>query len=256
MKASASVTLLFEGIAPEEAAGRAARAGFAALEFQLIDPALAARYVRPAAQAGLEVALVNMPLGDFLTGGPGLSAVPGRAADFAAALDEACAVARLLRPAFVHLGPSRIPAGAARGACLAQLADNARRAIDRLAPLGARISVEVLNAREFPGLALDSCERALELIDAVGHERLALQYDFYHAGADGRDIPGDLQAMLPKIGHVQFADHPGRAEPGTGTLALAPAFAALRDGSYAGHVGAEYRPTRPVEETLGWMTLL
>lgn len=256
MKTSASANLLFDGVAPAEVVARVAGAGFDAIEFQAIDPALARTYAPLLDRAGLAVALVNMPVGDFVAGGPGLSAIPGRADDFAASLEEIREVARLLRPGIVHLGPSRIPVRSDRASCLRRLADNARRAIDELAPLGSRVSVEVLNAGEFPGLALESCERALAFIAAVNDDRLVLQYDLYHAAADGRDLPGDIRAMLPHIGHVQFADHPGRGEPGTGGFDLKPCFDVLREGGYSGHIGAEYRPSRVTEETFGWMRWL
>ena len=44
-----------------------------------------------------------------------------------------------------------------------------------------------------------------------------------------------------------------RHEPGTGTVPLAEAFAALDASGYAGWVSAEYKPSRRTEETLAWM---
>jgi hydroxypyruvate isomerase len=47
------------------------------------------------------------------------------------------------------------------------------------------------------------------------------------------------------VGHVQFADHPGRGAPGTGTLdlwALVDRLAAL---GYDGAVGLEFLPAGP-----------
>jgi hydroxypyruvate isomerase len=52
---------------------------------------------------------------------------------------------------------------------------------------------------------------------------------------------------------VQFADVPGRGEPGTGTLDLSAMFAELDRLGYDGWVSAEYRPTRPTLETLAWL---
>jgi hydroxypyruvate isomerase len=42
---------------------------------------------------------------------------------------------------------------------------------------------------------------------------------------------------------VQIADHPGRHEPGTGTLDLDRYLRRIRDGGYRGYVALEYIPT-------------
>ena len=58
--------------------------------------------------------------------------------------------------------------------------------------------------------------------------------------------------MLPRIGHVQFADNPGRHEPGTGEINIANIFKALDDIGYDGWVGAEYVPSGRTEDSLAW----
>ena len=42
---------------------------------------------------------------------------------------------------------------------------------------------------------------------------------------------------------MQIADHPGRHEPGTGTLDLDRYLRRIRDGRYTGYVALEYIPT-------------
>jgi hydroxypyruvate isomerase len=58
---------------------------------------------------------------------------------------------------------------------------------------------------------------------------------------------------LPSIGHIQFADNPGRHQPGTGEINFAFLFEHLRRIGYPGWVSAEYRPSRTTTESLGWM---
>ncbi|HXA93490.1 MAG TPA: TIM barrel protein, partial [Steroidobacteraceae bacterium] len=55
------------------------------------------------------------------------------------------------------------------------------------------------------------------------------------------------------IAHVQFADHPGRHEPGSGTLPFSQIFEAIAASGYDGWVGAEYHPTADTLAGLGWM---
>ena len=56
-----------------------------------------------------------------------------------------------------------------------------------------------------------------------------------------------------RIGHVQFADTPGRHEPGTGMIDFPAAFAALRDTGYSAEVSAEYRPLENTLDALEWI---
>lgn len=254
LAASVSATFVFAGQPIETAVARARDAGFAALEFQVIDTSFAERHAATIENAGLDVALINLGVGDLAGGGPGLSAVPARRGAFAAALADGVAVARLLRPAVVHIGPSRIPEGESRDACLRMLCDNLHRTRDALAGLDCAVSIEVLNRREFPGMAVDSVECAVEMIERVGGDGVVVQYDLYHAAMDGRDPVRDLAVFRSMIGHVQFADAPGRAQPGTGSLDLDRCFGALRAADYRGYVGAEYHPT-PTDD-FGWMTML
>jgi len=90
-------------------------------------------------------------------------------------------------------------------------------------------------------------------VDRAGHDNLSLQHDLYHMDImEGRLIPR-LEEIAPRIGHIQFADNPGRREPGTGAIDFPAVFAALDRLGYGGWTAAEYRPSRTTEETLGWL---
>jgi hydroxypyruvate isomerase len=84
----------------------------------------------------------------------------------------------------------------------------------------------------------------------VGAGNVGLQYDLYHTAMMGDDCARTLSALRGKIRHIQFADVPGRGEPGTGTLDLRGLFSQIDRLGYGGWVGAEYRPTRPTRDTL------
>jgi len=54
------------------------------------------------------------------------------------------------------------------------------------------------------------------------------------------------------IGHVQFADSPGRHEPGTGTIDFAALLQAAAETGYEGWFSAEYLPQGDTAAGLGW----
>jgi hydroxypyruvate isomerase len=80
---------------------------------------------------------------------------------------------------------------------------------------------------------------------------IGLQCDLYHVAASGEDPVAILQRVAPWLRHVQIADYPGRAEPGTGTIDWPVVFETLQQIRYEGFVGLEYRPSGNVAATLG-----
>ena len=67
------------------------------------------------------------------------------------------------------------------------------------------------------------------------------------------DLIPTLERIIGRVGHIQFADTPGRHEPGTGEIAFANVFAAIDRLGYGGWVGAEYDPSGRTEDSLGWL---
>ena len=56
------------------------------------------------------------------------------------------------------------------------------------------------------------------MIDAAGADNLKLQYDVFHMQIVEGDLAKTIERLLPRIGHIQIADVPGRNEPGTGEI--------------------------------------
>ena len=226
-----------------------------AIEIQFPYDRPAEDWQRAIEAAGLAVSVINLPAGDMLDGGPGLAATPGREAEFRRAAETARDVAARLRPRNVNVlsgYPERH--GHERARCLDTLAGNLRLAAELMGGIGVGVVVEAVNALDRPGFLLSTSEQALEVIERAGHGNLALEHDLYHMDImEGRLIPR-LEEIMPRIGHVQFADNPGRHEPGTGAIDYPAVFAALDRLGYDGWTAAEYRPSRTTEETLGWMT--
>jgi hydroxypyruvate isomerase len=103
-----------------------------------------------------------------------------------------------------------------------------------------------------PGFFVPTVARAAQLIEEVGAPNFGLQCDLYHTAMMGDDPSSILSSQRGIIRHVQFADVPGRHEPGTGKLDFTHLFATIDRLGYAGWVSAEYRPSKATGETLHW----
>jgi len=69
----------------------------------------------------------------------------------------------------------------------------------------------------------------------------------------GHDPLAELVDTFSWVKHVQFADAPGRHEPGSGGIAFEPVLDLLRDRAYTGLVAAEYRPSTTTLNSLDWL---
>lgn len=252
---STSVSMMWRDLAIPDRFRAAKAAGFVGAEIQVPAEGPAVDWAAASAEAGLPVLLLNLDMGDFLGGGPGLSGVPGREAAFDAALASAVEAARLLQPAYVHIGPSRVPEGADRAACLAVYRSNLAKAVAATEGLGAQLVVEAVNRVEAPTALIGTTDEAAAEAAASGGT-LKLLFDLYHSAAAGEDPLACYRAHADSIAHVQFSDLPGRQPPGRGTLDFAALFDGLEAAGYAGIYGAEYMSFAGTADTLDWMATL
>lgn len=248
----ANLSMLFtERPFPERfAAARAA--GFEAVEFQFPYDWPAELLADRLQAAGVRAVLHNLPAGDWAAGDRGIAADPARSAEFRAGLPRALAYARALGVPQLNLLAGRAPAGLSPEATQDTLLENIRLAARALAGEGLTLLIEPINTRDVPGFLVHRSDQALALIDAAGEPNVRLQFDLYHAQRMEGDLAATLARALPRISHVQFADNPGRHQPGTGELNFEFLFAELDRLGYAGHVGAEYLPQGRTEDSLGW----
>lgn len=256
MQLSASVSFMFREVPLLERFAAARAAGFAGVEIQRLSEGNVDDMARAARDAQVQVVLVNVGSGDYLTGGDGLSGVPGREERFRESLEHALDAAAALGAYHVHLGPSRVPNGVTRDACLRVYRANVRLALCLSRSTGASLLVEAMNRVEAPTALFADVPQAAELVRDIGSQRLGLQFDVYHAAMNGEDPAAAFVPVQAIARHVQFADVPGRHEPGTGTLDIPAILRAIARRGYAGWFGAEYHPMRSTDESLDWMAAL
>ncbi len=229
---------------------RAARAGFAGVEYLFPydhDPReLAARLK----DNGLEQVVFNMPAGNWAQGDRGLAAVPGRESEFRASVDEALRHADALECRQIH-----VMAGVASGPEAKQnYLENLEYVARTLGRHGVKPLIEPINRRDMPGYFLADFNEALDVIAAV--DGVLLQFDIYHRQIIHGDVTVGLREAMPVIRHMQIAGVPDRHEPDSGELDAARIFRVIRDLGYDGWIGCEYRPRGMTEDGLGWMALL
>lgn len=231
----------------------AAAAGFTGVECQF-PYAFAAHDIAERLQRyGLQQVLFNLPAGDWTSGERGIACHPGRVEEFREGVDLAIEYAMALdcRRCNVLAGirPEEISPVAAKQTLIANLG----YAADRLQAHGIALLVEAINTHDVPGFFLHGSSQTLALVDQVGRDNLFLQYDIYHMQRMEGEIAATIAANLPRIAHMQFADNPGRHEPGSGEINFGFLFRFIDSIGYGGWLSAEYTPAVSTAQSLGWM---
>lgn len=254
MKIAANLTMLFNELPLAERIMAARVAGFDGVEIQFPYELPAIRLKELLERAGVPLVLINLPAGDFMQGGAALAAVPARQQAFDAALQEALSYAAMARPACVNVLPGRLAEDVTREQALETLAQNLRKSAEAFAVLGVRVLCEAINPLDMPGFLINTPEHLQALLERVDHPNCQAQLDLYHMARQGLDIAAGIRLLGSRIGHVQFADCPGRGAPGSGEVAFTSLIEALRTMGYDGWLAAEYRPEgQDTAAGLGWL---
>ncbi len=255
MKLSANLTMLFTERPLLERIVAAAAVGFDGVEIQFPYEVPALRLKDELARAGMPLVLMNFPGGDFVQGGPGLAAVPERQAAFDEALQEALTYAAMVRPSVINVLPGRLAEGLSREEAMATLVGNVRKAAEAFQVLNIGVVSEAINPLDMPGFLVNTPQHLQALLAAVDHDNFRAQLDIYHMARQGIDPVVAVEMLAGRIGHVQFADCPGRGAPGSAEMDFLAVREALENAAYRGWLGAEYRPEQgDTRASLGWMT--
>jgi len=253
MKLAANLSLLFNEQPLLERFGAAKSAGFEAVEIQFPYTETVADIKSQLQDHELECVLINVPAGDLMEGGEGLASVPGKEAEFAAALVECLSYVTSLRIKRVNVLPGRCFDETKREQYLETFKHNLITAANMFKPLGVVVTFEAINTFDMPGFIIHNVQQMLDVVAESDCENIKMQFDIYHmARMEKGDISDIISRLGNQIGHIQFADNPGRGEPGTGSLDFNSIFQAIEKSNYDGWVSAEYKPTKYTEDTLRW----
>lgn len=253
MKFSANVSILFKEVPLLERFGRAAEAGFSAVEFWWPSGEDLGAVERAVKDAGLTVALFNFDAGDMPGGDRGLVSDPERREQFRENVPVALELARALGCKRMNILLGHEIEDMDREEQLSLARGNVAFAAEKAREAGVEVVVEAVNTFENGPYLVYSTAEAVEFARSVG-EDVKIQHDFYHMQRMEGNLVANLREHIGEIGHVQIADSPGRGEPGTGEIHYPFVLATLEDLGYDGYVGLEYNPTtETTEESLGWL---
>lgn len=175
----------------------------------------------------LSLCLINVPAGDLMQGGNGLAGIPGQEKAFREALELAIRYATALKVPRVNILAGKQPQDSDLLPCLKTLASNLKLACHLLTEQGIEPVFEMINGTDMPRFLVQNIAQAQEMLEAVNHPALKMQYDCYHMAMMGEDVLEGLQENIHQIGHIQFADCPGRHEPDTAQIPYEQIFLGL-----------------------------
>ena len=250
---SANLSLLFTEIELINRFKAAKNAGFDAVEIQFPYSLSVEILKNTLEEQQLKLVLFNVDADDLLQGGEGLACVPEKRAQFRQAIAETLDYAKRLKPEAINVLPGRCFNEKRKQDYLITFKENLSFAVEAFALLGIKTVFEAINSHDMPGFIIHNGQQMLDILDELNHTMLFMQYDIYHAQMMN-DQPDEFIAQhANKIGHIQFADCPGRGQPGTGHINFERIFRAIEKSDYSGWVGAEYNPIGTTSESLDWL---
>lgn len=255
---AANCTFLFTEVDLLERPAAARAAGFDAIEFwwpwpdQPVPPDTEIdKFVTAVRDAGVHLIGLNFFAGDLAGADCGVLSIPARSTEFRDNIAVTIGIGEALGvPAFNALYGNRV-SEVTPGQQDDLATENLTLAARAAAAIGGTVLVEpVSGPKPYP---LRTASDVAAVLDRVPAPNIGFLCDLFHLANNGDDIDAALAAYAHRIAHVQIADHPGRGEPGTGTLDLKRYLSTIAASGYSGYVGLEYIPTTTTIDSLRWL---
>ncbi len=249
---SAHIGYLFTELPLFERIAAAAEAGFTAIEHPQPFAIPAAEMRAELARCRLAFSQMAAAFGDASRGEKGLTAIPGREADFREQFDRALAYAIAVDCPFVH-PMAGVPSTTDIVAITETYQSNLSYAVERTVGTPVKVLIEAISEAAVPGYAMSTLEQAAKVQDLFGPGNIALLVDTYHACANGTELGSWIAANHYRIGHIHIADHPGRHEPGSGVVDFEALLGVLQSYEFAGAIGFEYIPSKSTIDSAAFL---
>lgn len=253
-KFAANLTMLYNELDFMDRFDAAAKAGFRGVEYLFPYPYDKNQLAEKLKKNNLTQVLHNLPAGDWAKGERGIAVLPDRVGEFQDGVGKAIEYATALGCKQVNCLSGIAPSGAAPEKVRETFVSNLKFAADKLKGAGVKLLIEACNTRDIPGFYLNRSSQAFSIMDEVGSDNLAFQYDIYHMQIMEGDLTPTIERNLKRIDHMQLADNPGRNEPGTGEINYEFVFNFIDRIGYKGWIGCEYKPKADTVGGLSWFS--
>jgi hydroxypyruvate isomerase len=255
LRFSANLSLLFNETDFSNRFQAASEQGFSAVEIQF-PYSLPAEQIQAELTANrLQLILFNVAADDLMQGGEGLACVPEKRNRFRTAVAQTIAYAEILKPALINVLPGRCLNENRRMEYLHTFMENLAFAVEAFSSLGIKTVFEAVNTYDMPGFLVHRGQQMLKILNQINHSMLAMQYDIYHMIMMGEKPAEFINQHSVNIGHIQFADSPGRGQPGTGNIDFKQLFNTIDNSDYSGWLGAEYHPVGRTKDSFDWFNI-
>jgi hydroxypyruvate isomerase len=101
-----------------------------------------------------------------------------------------------------------------------------------------------------PDYFLDDPVLAVEVLKAVGSDKVKLLYDIYHMQIMSGNLVNFIRTFIQYIGHFHVAGVPGRHEPINNEVNYPYVIGEIKKLGYTGYIGLEYWPAMDDDESL------
>ena len=250
---AANLSMLFNDVDFVARFARAARAEFEAVEFMSPYEHDAHFLRQQLDEHQLQMILFNMPGGDRPKGDRGLGCLPHRRVEFQESVEVSIHYAQIMGSKFINCLAGIAPEGSEHAELEATYVNNLRFVCSEAKKIGLKVVIEPLNPWDFPRFFLTRTDQAADIVAKVGADNLGIEYDVYHAQMAEGNLTATVRRFLPLIWHMQVADVPTRAQPGTGEIRFDYLLRAFDQMGYQGWIGCDYHPTTEDDSHLNWL---
>jgi hydroxypyruvate isomerase len=248
-----NISWLFPELPFQERPIAAARAGFSAIEFGFPSRSDLDALEAAHKDLGMQIVLFNQDVPIWDVHNRGYLSDPKRRDEFYRKLDEALEIARRLKVLKIMLSSGVVLEGLDREPQITCIVENLRYAAPLAEQAEVLLTIEALNPYDNPGIFLTSSREGVEIVKRVNHPHVKFQYDTYHMQLLEGNLSHTIAGNSEWIGHIQYADLPGRHEPGTGEINFPNLTRAIENSGYAGYIGLEYLPLAKGAAALDWV---
>ena len=252
MKLAVNLSMIFTEVPLLERFNLAAQHGFQHVEIQFPYELSIDQIQTQLVQHQLTLCLINVPVGDLMQGGHGLAGIPAQEENFKVAVTQAIEYAAALNVPSVNILAGKKPDDIEYDVCFKTLVKNLKFSCSEFSQHGIQPVFEMINGHDMPNFLIQTVADGLKLIEQVNDPSLKMQFDCYHMTRMNENLIKALDSNLDNIGHIQFADVPGRHEPNTGKINFDEVFQFLNQSTYTGFVAAEYRPSNHSNDSFEW----